>query len=116
MRESSKALLHACAFCAALILPLRSVSAAATDVCLFEENQNAAYYVLGSQVQPQSNVLVVGDCGSSYAALNSQYLRTAGERMKAGQTTQVGPEACQPNHTLRRGCSDPNEERALPLY
>lgn len=77
---------------------------------MFEANQKPPYYVLGSRVQPQSDVLIVGDCSASYDVLNRQYVRAAQSRLKVGQVTQGTADDCQPNHVFMRGCADRSEQ------
>src|ERR1044072_3232837 len=86
-------------WCAATLMPIFQISAASAEVCLFQQDRHEAYYVLGSRVEPQSDVLIAGDCNASFALLNEQYLSAARMRLAPGRgTTKNDPAACQPNH------------------
>lgn len=44
--------------------------------CVQEKEKPADYYVLGTLVHPQSNVLVAGDCDKSYDELEKAYIES----------------------------------------
>lgn len=91
---------------AAVLMPLFQTSPASAEVCLFQKDKNDAYYVLGSRVEPQSDVLIAGDCNASFALLNEQYLNAARMRLAPGKgTRRSDASACQPNHAYKRGCA-----------
>jgi hypothetical protein len=53
---------------------------AAMGTCVYQRDKAQAYRVLGSVVEPTSNILIVGACGSSYEELNARYIEQGPSR------------------------------------
>ena len=55
-------------------------AAAAASTCVYEQQETRPYMVLGSLVEPSSSIIIVGACGSSFEALNAEYVEAAPSR------------------------------------
>ena len=53
---------------------LMATGASAQETCLHQEQVPEPVMVMGTLWQPQSNVLVAGDCDKTYAELHAAYL------------------------------------------
>jgi hypothetical protein len=53
---------------------------AAASTCVYEQQETQPYMVLGSLVEPSSSIIIVGACGSSFDALNAEYVEAAPNR------------------------------------
>ena len=55
-------------------------SEASADNCIFEGRKPEPRYVLGSLVEPQADIVIVGDCQSNFEELHEEYVRRAPNR------------------------------------
>ena len=68
---------------AGLWLALGEDARAATSTCVYQHGETQSYLLLGSLVEPSSNIIIVGACGSSFEQLNAQYVQQAPDRGSA---------------------------------
>lgn len=65
------------ALIAGLLVGAGAISPAAAGNCIFEDGESDPYYVLGSRVQQQSSILLVGDCSATFEQLDASYASNA---------------------------------------
>lgn len=70
--------------CAA-VFAVAAIGSAQAASCVVESEELAPYHVLGTLVQPQSNVVAIGECDKSYSELDRAYLAAD----KAGTTSII---------------------------
>jgi hypothetical protein len=74
---------------------------AAMGGCIYQQGKAQPYRVLGSVVEPTSNILIVGVCGSSYEELNARYI----EQWPSRGVAHLQTDSCARWTSTRSGAS-----------